>query len=196
MSSPELNLQFSVQVPSQADEQALANRVLRALAARYRAFAEQHFDQASKGESAYKPWKPLKPATVKAKLRRRNPAKINKKNREQQAISSFFNPTSILVFTGQLKGALNPSMRTGGMKETYTGNGHTAEVKIAFTGKLHSAAGGSNGKMTIAKLAAIHHFGSSARHIPARPILVEPTSEVKRQMEAIIQSEIQGELGL
>lgn len=193
MPSPELDLKFTVQVPSQADEQALASRVLRALAARYRAFAEQHFDQSSKGNGT---WKPLKPSTIKAKLRKRKAAKINKKNPEQAALAPYFDGTRILVFTGQLKGALNPSMRTGGMKETYTGNGLNAEVKIAFTGKLHSAAGGSNDKMTIAKLAAIHHFGSSARHIPARPILVEPTSEVKRQMEAIIQSEIQGELGL
>ena len=190
MPSPELDLTFTINVPTQADEQALMSRILRILAARYRAFASLRFNKFSKGAGS---WKPLKPATIKAKERRRRPARINKANAEQVSIAEHFERTGILVDTGHLEKALNPKM-VGGMTETYSADSKEATVKIAFAGRLHEGAGKSKGQLTIAKLASIHHFGAPSRHIPARPILVEPDANVRKQMEVLIEKEIQGEL--
>ena len=189
MPSPELDLTFTINVPTQADEQALMSRILRILAARYRAFAFDRFKRASLGEQHI--WKPLKPATIKAKERNRK-ARINKKNPEQNSIQGHFERAAILVDTGHLEKALIP--RLNGMTETYSADSKEASVKIAFAGRLHEGAGKSKGQLTIAKLASIHHFGAPSRHIPARPILVEPDANVRKQMEVLIEKEIQGEL--
>ena len=47
---------------------------------------------------------------------------------------------------------------------------HRRGIKVGFGGnRMHGS-----GKITVRELARIHHFGSPARRIPARPIIVQP----------------------
>lgn len=191
MSSPEVDLKFTVQVPSQADEKKLMGHIMRVLTQRYRKFANEWFIKQSRGGGK---WKPLKPGTIKAKSRRPE-AQISKTNKEQQALKQFFSdPGQILVFTGELEGAMN--YRGTGMVETYSENEKSVSVKIAFAGKLHKKARPSGKAMTIAKLAAIHHFGAPTHNLPARPILVDPDEGTLRSMDRIIEQAIETEMNL
>ena len=168
------------------ESESFRRKLLRILAARYRAFCLRSFDQNSRGGKA---WAPLKDSTAK---RRRKGIKVRSGNAEQARIQSFFSGKRILVDTGILRGALNPTLSKGSY-EKISLKAHFASADIGFSTMPHpgpkSGKGGVRKPVTISQLAKFHHSGSRKTGLPARPILIPPDSNALRQFEKIIENE-------
>lgn len=115
-------------------------------AARYRAFVQERFDTFSRGGGD---WRPLK---YKRKRGSRERASIL---RDTNTMFRALNPT----FQGQ-PGALQQHIPYG--------------IEVGFGGNaMHPS---TQGKITVAELARIHHLGLG--HVPARTIIVDPSAQV------------------
>ena len=182
-----------------ANDDSARRRVLKIWSEKMRAFWDRRFVQASRGDGT---WAPLKAATEK---RRRKGKKVNRHNAEQVSIQEHFKKARILIDTGLLRGALNPKQISPGTLENVSVAGASAVLTLGFGGsaihpkrlkkkkkgkKRPSQKASTKPPLTIAKLAAIHHFGNLQRGLPARPLLVEPDERTLKQLETIAIQEL------
>ena len=173
------------------DEEPL-RRIMKKWGQRLRTFLLREFDKNSQGGGK---WKPLK-----RKRREPAPARISKKNAEQVAIESYFERQAILVDTGALRMALNPTSRKPGALEDIKIDSQSATLSIGWGGSELNPPPKKKGKkkattphITIAELAVIHNYGTNT--IPARPILVEPDTGTQQALIQIAEDEVQNYFG-
>lgn len=165
-------------------ETTLRNKLMRLWAKRLRAFLLREFDTNSKGGGK---WAPLK------RPRPEPHADIGTENAEQVSISEHFSSQAILVDTGALRMALDPSGHSPGSLEEVKidGLGYRTTLSVGWGGEdKHPPREGSdvNPSITIAELATIHHFGTHT--IPARPLIVPADEGTILGLMAIAEKEI------
>jgi len=135
-------------------------KALRQCAALYGAFIRRRFTRYSRGQGD---WAPLAESTVRHKQRKTARLRYNRGKQISQL------RVSILIDTGVLRNAFEE----GSPAQT------TQLIPNGIRWGLGPAA--HRGRMTIGRLAWIHHTG--AGRVPARPILVaEPDESTKRLM--------------
>ena len=171
---------------STIDEQ-LARRIMKIWGQRLRTFLLREFDRNSQGGGN---WAPLK-----RKRREPAPARISKKNLEQLSIEKHFEKQAILVDTGALRMALNPTSRKPGALEDVKIDSQSVTLSIGWGGSELNPPPKRKGKkkattphITIAELAVIHNYGTNT--IPARPILVEPDAKTQQALIQIAENEM------
>ncbi len=132
----------------------------------YRSFAQRRYVKASRGDGTWVPLKGERKRNIAANQRRQRRAAKTGKPFE-------YKYSAILRDTNTLFGALNPfSPGPGGIEEITNGG-----VELGFGGDaIHKLA-----PLSIADLAAIHHFGT--KHIPERPIIVDPDTQTIKQIQ-------------
>lgn len=139
-------------------------------AARYSASMRRRFAANSTGAGG---WPPLAVSTLKArrtgKAKKRGSVQFGR-GKDGKTKLVFGVKAAILRDTGLLFNALN--IYSGGNKIDPIDGG----IAFGFSDVPHDT------KLSIAKLAAIHHAGTE--HIPARPILVAPDLDTQRGMAA------------
>ncbi|MDO4628234.1 MAG: hypothetical protein Q4C70_03540 [Planctomycetia bacterium] len=163
--------------------------IMKLVGVRYASFMKRRFDTFSQGGGD---WKPLAKSTLRARDR-----KVKKSKKKKTQAEAVVANHSILVDTGTLRGALNiGATGTGDGAELVTNvNPQESSVTMRFTGKIHPPPKDGKKKkdckgLTIAALAAIQHYGSQERNIPARPILVEPNAEQMGKLEDLIRRQV------
>lgn len=141
-------------------------RILTKWEARYRAYAWNHFDIASKGGGK---WPPLSPITIERRRR-------GKRKDAPRA--------TILRDTNTLFTVLNPGIANApGSVSRRQG----FSVTVGYGGP----AGHPNGKATIADIAAFHNAGEG--RVPKREIIIKPTAELMNTMVEDARVELQRE---
>lgn len=176
-----------------ASEDSFRRKLLKLMAARYRAFLLRRFNTNSRGGGD---WPPLADVTQK---RRRKGKPIRRTSAEQVSIEKYFQKQSILVDTGLLRSALNVTPSAASFEAVSVAGVH-ASVAVGFSNVLHPPSPkkpkGRSGTpklrkpVTVTQLAYIHHFGSKERKLPARPILVPPDENCIRKLEKLIEKEL------
>lgn len=179
-----------------ASEDSFRRKLLKLMAARYRAFLLRRFNTNSRGGGD---WPPLAEST---KRRRRKGKPIRRTNAEQVSIEKHFQKQAILVDTGILRSGLNV-IPTSASFEKISVAANRADVEVGFSSGIHPPKKNPDGTtpdskkpITITKLAYIHHFGCKERNLPARPILVPPDSACMRQMENLVEKELKKQYDL
>lgn len=168
-------------------------------AARYRSFAQQRFDRYSRGGGD---WPPLKPGTIRARLRatvtrtrfhnRRfrgeispegqayNVVKAEKRaRRELKRYQRGLKRFAILRDTGILFAALQP--RFVGAPGQYQGK-IPAGVRVGYGGPGRHPTDGRGSEATIAEIAMFHDTGAGL--LPRREIIVGPDRQTIDGMES------------
>ena len=140
---------------------------LRAMGVVYAAQTQRQFNTNSKGGGF---WRPLAASTV---AQRRGPAKGRRKSTRHKKRSVTGRKVSILRDTGLLFRSFGPGTH-GNLLEVDLQN---ASVDYGVSGSV------SHGGVTFGQLAQIHHLGLG--HVPARPLLNDPTDSTKRRIEQI-----------
>lgn len=126
-------------------------------AARYRAFARARFVKLGRGGGD---WAPLAESTKRQRRKARRGYKGSRK-------------FTILRDTDTLFNALHPQLENPGALKKHLRDG----IRVGYGGSARHP----KGKMTIARLAEIHHRGLG--HNPARPIIVEPDRATLNRMK-------------
>lgn len=153
----------TVAVDMRGPGQGPVRSAMRQWAQRYLGFAQERFDELSRGGGGA--WPPLSAATIKA---RRAPARGN-----SQAKRAVGRVASILRNTGRLFAALTPGF---GSKPGQLNEDIPFGVKVGYGGP----ASHGDDKLSIADIASIHQHGLGA--VPVREIIVNPTAQLQDQM--------------
>ncbi|MBQ2622296.1 MAG: hypothetical protein IJF84_13235 [Thermoguttaceae bacterium] len=165
-------------------DDGLKKKIMRLWAKRLRAFLLREFDTNARGGGK---WEPLKRPRPEPRT------DISTENAEQVSISKHFSSQSILIDTGALRMAINPTgHNAGGLEEIKSeGLGFKTTLSVGWGGEdKHPPREGStvNPHITIGELAVIHHFGNS--NLPARPLLVQPDTPTVAGLTTIAEKEI------
>lgn len=157
-------------------------KAMKQWAVRYRSFAQERFDKASKGGGG---WPPLSPAT----LRRRRKGKKAGRNRAGGNVAGRNKAGRLVDSRGRFVRAVKASiLRDMGilfavLSPTFSGKPGQLEqnipygIRVGFGGPHKHASGGS---ATIADIASFHNNGEG--FLPKREIIVEPTANVTAAM--------------
>ncbi len=143
---------------------------IRQWAARYRAFAQERFDRASKGGGE---WERLSPATLAARRRKSGGKLRTKAGRRRRfrtgASSTLGNRPAILRDTGVLMAALAEHFtnKPGAIQDDIPFG-----VRVGYGGSEKHPSGGA----TIADIASFHQSGGGS--LPKREIIVDPPQHV------------------
>lgn len=139
---------------------------LKQWAAIYRSFLQLRYDRFSKGGGN---WPPLSEATIARRRKGKGKRRV-----------------SILVDTGTLKAALNPTFsgRPGSI-ENYTKFG----VEVGYGGNdVHPG-----GDLTIADIASFHQHGGP--NLPQRMIIVPPDKPTLERMRVVMENALKADYG-
>lgn len=159
------------------------NNAIKQWGTRYRSFIQERFLIFSRGGGN---WPPLKPSTIRARMRRRKGMRKGKRGSYKGVITA-----AILRDTGQLYQALSPE---------FTGKPGAIEQAIPFGVRVGYGGPGMytkkyGGVATIADIANFHQTG--AGHLPKREIIVPPdrhtTELMAEDMQRALNKMIYGE---
>ncbi len=187
----EVPIQVEFEIPKGLDLTPTETaKIMKFAMKRYSDFMQRRFDNFSKGEGN---WKPLAKSTLRARDRKADKLRKGKKKTQAETIATNH---SILRDDGILMNAMVVDKEGNGKYATVTTNATPTESVATLSFKAINHPPPKEGKkksykgITMAALAAIQHYGSQERNIPARPILVEPNAEQTAQLESLIARQV------